>query len=103
MLLKLNKKGAASLPDKKKAIEPGRHPDLHEVLATVQFKVTNIGKLAGATVPQLYVGFPQDTTPDRTPVKMLRGFEKVHIKAGHRQIVKFEITRKDISFKNVVK
>lgn len=91
------------LPDKRKAVQPGGHPDLYEVIATVQFKVTNTGKLAGATVPQLYLAFPQDTTPAGTPVKVLRGFEKVYLEAGGNQKVNFEITRKDVSFWNVVR
>ncbi|KAE8165707.1 hypothetical protein BDV40DRAFT_297413 [Aspergillus tamarii] len=86
MSLKSNKKGAAPLPDEKKAIEPGGYPDPPR---SSRYRAVQ--------------AFPQDTTPDRTPVKMLRGFEKVHVKAGHRQIHKFEITRKDMSFKNVVK
>ncbi|KAE8331461.1 beta-glucosidase G [Aspergillus sergii] len=91
------------LPDKRKSVQPGGHPDLYEVIATVQFKVTNTGKLAGATVPQLYLAFPQDTTPAGTPVKVLRGFEKVHLEAGRSQKMNFEITRKDLSFWNVVR
>ncbi|KNG91094.1 hypothetical protein ANOM_000749 [Aspergillus nomiae NRRL 13137] len=82
---------------------PGGHPDLYDVLATVQFKVTNTGELAGATVPQLYLAFPHDTTPAGTPVKVLQAFEKVHLKAGRSQTVKFEITHKDMSFWNVVR
>ncbi|OGM48393.1 hypothetical protein ABOM_003401 [Aspergillus bombycis] len=89
MPLKSNKKSVAPLPDKRKAIQPGGHPDLYEVLATVQFKVTNTGKLAGATVPPLCVAFPQSTTPAETPVEVLRGYENVHMKAGRGQIVKF--------------
>ncbi|RAH41830.1 beta-glucosidase [Aspergillus brunneoviolaceus CBS 621.78] len=89
-------------PDPSKPIQPGGNPELYEVLVTVKVKLTNTGSLAGATVPQLYLAFPQDTTPAGTPVKVLRGFEKIHLKAGGSQTVAFELTRKDVSFWNVV-
>ncbi|GKZ65536.1 hypothetical protein AnigIFM50267_009302 [Aspergillus niger] len=98
-----NKGNVASLPDNSRAIQPGGHPDLYEILITVESNVTNTGALAGATVPQLYLAFPQDTTPPGTPVKVLRGFDKIYLEAGCSRTVTFELTRKDVSFWNVVK
>jgi beta-glucosidase len=52
-------------------------------------------------VPQLYVGFPQDTTPSGTPVRVLRGFSKKLLEAGSTEKVPFELKRRDVSFWDV--
>jgi beta-glucosidase len=52
-------------------------------------------------VPQLYVAFPQDTTPSGTPVRVLRGFSKILMEAGTTQNVEFSLTRRDMSFWDV--
>ncbi|WP_026661361.1 beta-glucosidase family protein [Butyrivibrio sp. AC2005] len=54
-----------------------------ELITTV--KVTNTGSRDGAEVIQLYVGF-ENSAVDR-PVRQLRGFEKVFLKAGESQVV----------------
>ena len=53
---------------------------------TASVNVTNTGKYDGDEVVQLYVGFA-DSKVDR-PVKILRGFERVTIKAGESRRVK---------------
>lgn len=55
---------------------------------TVTATIRNAGKVDGAEVPQLYVGFPKSAGE---PPKVLRGFEKVMIKAGHSTKVTFEV------------
>ncbi|KAJ4356174.1 uncharacterized protein N0V89_004204 [Didymosphaeria variabile] len=100
---------------------PGGNPDLYTTLITVSATVTNIGLVAGATVVQLYVSFPKNYKDPETgeaidfPVRVLRGFEKVHVPAqqevpvkgvkgsahgggGNRQVVTFELSRKDLSY-----
>lgn len=54
-----------------------------ELVTTV--KVTNTGSRDGAEVVQLYVGF-ENSAVDR-PVRQLRGFEKVFLKAGESKEV----------------
>lgn len=103
---------------------PGGNPDLYTTLVTVSATVTNIGLVDGDTVVQLYVSLPKDYKDKETgeavdfPVRVLRGFEKLHIEAqkegpikgvkgsshgggGNRQMVKFELTRKDLSYWDV--
>jgi len=57
-------------------------------------EVKNTGKVSGAEVVQLYLGFPQDGFE---PPKVLKGFEMVFLKPGESQIVKFELTDPDVS------
>ena len=84
------------------AIVPGGNPALWDVLYTVTANVKNTGSIAGATVPQLYLGLPQPANEDVTPVKALRGFEKVSLGPGQSTTVRFNLTRRDISYWNTV-
>jgi beta-glucosidase len=60
--------------------------------------VTNSGKSDGAEVVQLYI---RDLVGSMTrPVKELKGFQKVFIKAGETKTVTFEITPEDLKFYN---
>ncbi|WYZ39661.1 hypothetical protein EsH8_IV_000002 [Colletotrichum jinshuiense] len=94
-------KNITAKPDASKKIVPGGHPDLWEVIVKVAVTVANIGSVAGATVPQLYLGLPKDTTPSGTPLQVLRGFEKVFLKPGESDMVVFELTRRDLSYYSV--
>jgi len=40
-------------------VAPGGNPAFWDVLYTVSVSVSNTGSVAGATVPQLYLGLPQ--------------------------------------------
>ncbi|MCW5911796.1 MAG: beta-glucosidase BglX [Cyclobacteriaceae bacterium] len=65
---------------------------------TVSVDVTNTGKYDGAEVVQLYV---RDWVGSVTrPVKELKGFKKVMIKAGETKTVTFQLTKEDLSFYN---
>jgi beta-glucosidase len=44
-----------------------------------------------ATVVQLYLSMPQDSVLDGTPVKALRGFEKVYLEPGGKRDVDLHI------------
>ncbi|GAB5585921.1 hypothetical protein Unana1_00821 [Umbelopsis nana] len=55
---------------------------------TVTATIHNTGKVDGAEVPQLYVEFPEAA---QEPPKVLRGFEKVMIKAGRSTKVSFAV------------
>ncbi|KAH7123150.1 glycosyl hydrolase family 3 N terminal domain-containing protein [Dactylonectria macrodidyma] len=93
----------SSLADESKGIAPGGLKDLWATVAVVTVEVSNVGSLAGSTVPQLYVSFPKSTTPKQTPLKVLRGFEKVHLNRGEVKKVSFELARRDVSFWDATK
>jgi beta-glucosidase len=63
---------------------------------TAQFDVRNVGERDGAEVAQLYV---QELKPrlDR-PVKELKGFRKVFLKAGEKQTVSISLNRSAFAF-----
>ncbi len=63
---------------------------------SVEVEVSNTGKKDGKEVVQLYV---QDLFGSVTrPVKELKGFQKIFLKAGEKQIVPFEISSKTLEF-----
>lgn len=94
---------------------PGGNPDLYTTILTVSASVTNVGPVDGSTVVQLYISFPQNYKDPETgeavdfPVRVLRGFEKVFVEAskqeygqgGGRELVTFDITRRDLSYWDV--
>jgi beta-glucosidase len=60
--------------------------------------ITNIGKYTGKEVVQLYI---RDVMGSVTrPVKELKGFEKIDLKAGESKTVTFSITTEDVKFYN---
>jgi beta-glucosidase len=89
-----------SMPDDL-PIQPGGNPALWESLYNVTVSVSNTGDVAGAAVPQLYIGLPS-SAPAGTPIRQLRGFEKVHLAEGESQTVGFELQRRDLSYWDVV-
>jgi len=82
-------------------IAPGGNPELWVAIYNVTLSLTNTGDVDGATVPQLYVGFPS-STPSGTPPRQLRGFEKVFLTAGETQSVTFSLARRDLSYWDVI-
>lgn len=96
----------------------GGNPSLYDVHVTVSVSITNTGKAAGAEVAQLYLSYPKskvmgdatggmresswfDADMSDFPVKVLRGFEKIHLKPGEVKDVLFKLTRRDLSFWDV--
>lgn len=83
----------------------GGNPDLWQTYATVRVNVTNTGAKAGKVVAQLYLGYQQAGTESKKlvdlPVKVLRGFEKVHLEQRESRIVEFNVTRRDLSYWDV--
>jgi beta-glucosidase len=57
-------------------------------------KVTNSGTVAGDEVVQLYLRFPD--VPG-APLRALRGFRRIHLAAGKSQVVRFQLTQRDLS------
>lgn len=62
----------------------------------VSFDVTNTGKLAGATVAQLYVSDSQASLP--RPPKELKGFAKVYLKPGETRQISIPLTSRSFSY-----
>ena len=63
---------------------------------TFSVKVKNTGKRDGSEVVQLYISDPKSSLV--RPVKELKGFEKVALKAGEEQTVTFTIDKSALSF-----
>jgi beta-glucosidase len=61
---------------------------------TANVTVSNTGKVAGDEVVQLYLSFPNVAG---APLRALRGFQRVHLKAGESQKVNFELKDRDLS------
>ena len=83
-------------------IQPGGKGGLWETVMSVSAEVRNTGKTAGATVVQLYLAFPQDGVPEGTPLRVLRGFEKVMLQPGATETVELALKRRDMSYWDVV-
>ncbi|KAJ5759021.1 beta-glucosidase D [Penicillium odoratum] len=77
----------------------GCRADLWEDVVRVTANITNSGDLAGHEVPQLYVSYPDAADQ---PVRLLRGFERVFLKAGESSSVSFDLRRRDLSHWDVV-
>jgi beta-glucosidase len=63
----------------------------------VEVDVKNTGKRDGDEVAELYISFPK--LPG-TPLRALRGFTRVHLKAGEQKHVKLTLTPRDLSYVN---
>lgn len=63
---------------------------------TVSVKVKNTGKCGGAEVVQLYISDTESSLP--RPIKELKGFEKVYLKAGEEKTITFSIAKEDLSY-----
>lgn len=63
---------------------------------TVSLQVKNTGSVEGAEIVQLYVQNAKASI-DR-PIKELKGFSKINLKAGESQSVSMKLSRSDFSF-----
>jgi beta-glucosidase len=63
---------------------------------TVSVSVKNTGTRDGAEIVQLYIGEKKPRLP--RPVKELKGFKKIFLKAGEEQLVSFTIDQSALSF-----
>jgi beta-glucosidase len=61
----------------------------------VKVKVTNAGKMAGDEVVQLYLSHLNPNF--KTPIRSLKGFKRISIKAGESRIVELELNSRDLS------
>ena len=67
----------------------------------VTVKLTNTGDRDGAEVAEVYVGF-ENSKVDR-PIRQLRGFEKVFLKAGESREVTVTVPLEKLKWYNPVK
>lgn len=80
---------------------PGGNLDLWTPLYQITTSVKNIGPISGASVPQLYVTFP-DCVPKGTPPRQLQGFDNIMLRREESREVVFELMRRDISYWDVI-
>lgn len=66
---------------------------------TVSFKIKNTGDVDGAEIAQIYVADKESTI--FRPVKELRAFKKVFLKAGEEKEVSVELSKRAFAFYNV--
>ena len=75
----------------------------HEEIVKLTFKVRNAGAIFGKVVVQLYVRFPSSVSNlPESPVKVLRGFDKVGLAPGEVGELEFSLRRRDLSWWDVV-
>jgi beta-glucosidase len=65
-----------------------------EIVARVN--LNNIGNVSGEEIVQLYVGF-ENSKVDR-PVKILRGFKKVHLDQGESKAVDIRVSKNQLKY-----
>ncbi|OAL53502.1 hypothetical protein IQ07DRAFT_640558 [Pyrenochaeta sp. DS3sAY3a] len=82
-------------------IIPGGNAQLWDDVVSVQVNTCNNGSVAGSAVPQMYVSLPNQPDP-HSPVRVLRGFDKVALSAGSCATSNMTLTRKDVSIWDVV-
>jgi len=70
-----------------------------EATVTVQ----NTGSVEGATVPMLFLGFPQVSEMGDYPIRGLKAFEKVNLSAGQKKTVTLSVDQHGLSYYNTSK
>lgn len=60
-------------------------------------EITNSGAREGQEVAQLYLSLPDYT---QSPKKQLRGFDKVNVSPGESQTAIFNLTSRDLSYRD---
>jgi len=60
----------------------------------VRATITNVGKVAGDEVAQVYLKFPEVAG---APLRALRGFKRIHLEPGASQDVEFRLQGRDLS------
>ncbi|POS87704.1 hypothetical protein EPUL_000449, partial [Erysiphe pulchra] len=88
--------------------DEGGNPDLWNIYASVSIEITNVGRVPGKEVAQLYISFKDVEFDDDSrdidfPVKVLRQFEKIHLDVGETKTVQFHLNRRDLSYWDVTK
>lgn len=63
---------------------------------TVTVRVDNTGKRPGATVVQLYISLPQESTP--RPLRELKGFQRVELNPGESRILTLPLPQDSLRY-----
>lgn len=79
-------------------LKVNREPD--GTSAAVSFTVTNTGKVTGAEVAQVYLGFPAIAEGNEPPIQ-LKGFRKVMLKPGETKTVELRLDKQAFSYWSV--
>jgi beta-glucosidase len=95
---KLSREPYTALPDPESPLAPGGSLALWQPLYYITATVKNHSNLKGATVAQLYISLPKESAGEETPVKVLRGFEKMWLEAEEERDIIFALLRRDLSF-----
>jgi len=66
---------------------------------TVSVEVTNAGKVKGEEIVQMYIR--DDVSSVTRPVKELKGYKRVYLKAGETKTVSFTISDKSLAFYDI--
>lgn len=66
--------------------------------AVAKVRVTNVGKVAGEEVSQLYVINQNQSI--KTSLKALKGFQRVSLKPGESKVLEFRLAPEDLSYVN---
>jgi len=61
----------------------------------ISARVTNTGKINGEEVVQLYISHQGVNT--KAPIRALKSFQRINLKAGETKIIKFELTPEQLS------
>lgn len=61
----------------------------------VTVSVTNTGNRDGEEIAELYVSYEKGTT--LTPVRALKGIQRIHLKAGEKKQVNFRLTAEELA------
>lgn len=73
------------------------HEDASHHEVTLRFDVKNTGKVAGAEVAQVYVGFP-NIAEGNEPPRQLKGFQRVYLQPGQSRAVTVKLTAPSFSY-----
>lgn len=65
---------------------------------TAEVMVRNTGARDGEEVVQLYISYPD--TKEKAPIKSLKGFKRIFLKAGGSQVVSFTLSPEELSLIN---
>lgn len=65
---------------------------------TAEVMVRNTGARDGEEVVQLYISYPD--SKDKAPIKSLKGFKRIFLKAGRSQVVSFTLSPEELSLIN---
>ncbi len=70
----------------------------NDEVAKISFTIQNSGKVAGAEIAQLYIHDKESS--EHRPLKELKGFKRVELEPGEKEVITLTITKKDLSFWN---